>query len=372
MKTKIRILQIALLLLNLPALMAASGNPAPDDDQPTIAKDWIELNAFPISSYHKSYATLSWVPRIKFRVNGPIPSGSQLYVEFSLPGSGPWVKFDCKTGEIGKGRWWNTDCGGRDIPEDKGSIFTGTVNFTIGLRNELASTNMTLFTGKAKVGKAHTNETGPNYVNHYAFYIDHDWALPIGYVFYLPDDTKGWKYPSFHFAIWERGPITGPMEPHLFHNGKEVGKTFYQGEEVGKASCGSQEMEINASEYTAEKGPKYTWTRWRCDFPSLHAYNKTGEKVSSMFGPLYQFDENPGDYEIKVLYQGHLSRSLKFAVDDKGVLVDNGIAKTNKVGTGRIIVPVQVLGDSDGAWDHAAWKTGAFYGNPLTGFSLTP
>lgn len=369
MKTRLRFLQISLLLLTLPAL-AAAGNPPPDEDQPTIAKDWIELNAFPISSYHKSYATLSWVPRIKFRVNGPIPSGSQLYVEFSLPGSGPWVKFDCKTGEIEKGRWWSTECGGRDIPEDKGSIFTGTLNFTIGMRNELASTNMTLFTGKAKVGKAHTNETGPNYVNHFAFYIDHDWALPIGEVFYLPDDVQGWKYPSFHFAMWMRGPQNASMEPHLFHNGKEVGKVIYEGEEVGKPSCGMEEMEINASEYTAEKGPKYTWTRWRCDFPSLHAYNKTGEKIKSMFGPLYQLDENPGDYEIKVLYQGHLTRSLKFSVDAQGRIVDNGIATSNKVGTGRIIVPVQVLGDSDGVWDKTAWKTGAFYGNPLSGFSL--
>jgi hypothetical protein len=39
------------------------------------------------------------------------------------------------------------------------------------------------------------------------------------------------------------------------------------------------------------------------------------------------------------------------------------------VGNSRVIVPVQVLGDSDGAWDKNAWKTDAFYGNPLTGFA---
>jgi len=88
-----------------------------------------------------------------------------------------------------------------------------------------------------------------------------------------------------------------------------------------------------------------------------------------MFGPLYLFSENPGEYEIKMLYKGHLVRSMKFAVDAEGKLVDNGIATSNKLGNNRVIVPVQVLGDSDGQWDKLAWKTDAFYGNPLTGFT---
>jgi hypothetical protein len=33
-----------------------------------------------------------------------------------------------------------------------------------------------------------------------------------------------------------------------------------------------------------------------------------------------------------------------------------------------VIVPVQILGEQDGVWDRAAWKTAAFYGHPLTGF----
>jgi len=33
-----------------------------------------------------------------------------------------------------------------------------------------------------------------------------------------------------------------------------------------------------------------------------------------------------------------------------------------------VIVPVAILDDQDGPWDKNAWRTGAFYGNPLTGF----
>jgi hypothetical protein len=41
-----------------------------------------------------------------------------------------------------------------------------------------------------------------------------------------------------------------------------------------------------------------------------------------------------------------------------------------KLGTGRVIVPVTIIGDQDGQWDRMAWKkTEAFYGNPLTGFT---
>ena len=85
---------------------------------------------------------------------------------------------------------------------------------------------------------------------------------------------------------------------------------------------------------------------------------------------MYLFSENPGDYEMKLIYQSHLIRSLKFAVDAEGKLVDNGIATANKLGSDRVIVPVQVMGDQDGAWDRTAWKTDAFYGNPLKGFSV--
>jgi hypothetical protein len=341
-------------------------------DQPTIAKDSVQVKAFTLSSYKGDFKTFSWVPRTQFRVNGPIASGSQLYVEFTVPGTGAWVKFDCKTNEVQKGYWWETECGGRDgIAEDKGITYTGPVNFTIKMRNELMGGDVTLFTGKMKVAKVHSNETGPDYVNHFVYYVDQDWNLPIGYMFLEPDDVAEWKKPKLAFAVWSRGEMNGQFEPHLFHSGKEVGKMFYNGEEVGKPSCGTNEIENNTTQST-EPGGQFVWTRMKCDFSSLRAWNKTGEKNETMFGPLYLLSENPGDYEIKIIYKGHLVRSIKFAVDGEGKIVDNGIATANKLGTNRVIVPVQVLGDSDGQWDKNAWKTDAFYGNPLTGFTAPP
>src|SRR5256714_2228210 len=338
-------------------------------DAPTIQKDSVEVTAFTLSSYKKDFKVFSWVPKLNLRVNGPIASGSQIYAEFTAPGAGPW-KFDCKTEEIGQGRWWQVeDCGGRDaLGEDKGVTYTGPVNFTIKMRNELAGGDATLFTGKFKVAKVHSNETGPDYVNHFVYYVDQDSNLPIGYVFYNADDVRGMNYPTFGFAFWTRGEYNAAYEPHLFHNGKEVGKLMYEGEEVGKASCGTTEIQDNPTPITEPHG-QFIWTRLKCSFSTVRGWNKTGEPNSGMFGPMYLMSENAGDYEIKILYKGHLVRSMKFAVDADGKITDNGIARNNRLGNNRVIVPDQVLGDSDGQWDKNACKTEALYGNPLTGYT---
>ena len=63
--------------------------------------------------------------------------------------------------------------------------------------------------------------------------------------------------------------------------------------------------------------------------------------------------------------------SIKFTVAPDGKF-DNGIASINRLGSDRVIVPVQIIGDQDGAWNKTAWKTDAFYGNPLAGFTALP
>ena len=66
-----------------------------------------------------------------------------------------------------------------------------------------------------------------------------------------------------------------------------------------------------------------------------------------------------------------LPRSIKFTVTSDGKF-DETISTSNQLGSNRAIVPVQIIGDQDGQWDHDAWKTDAFYGNPLTGFTAVP
>jgi len=350
-----------------------SGNAVAAEDGPTIAKDSIQVMAFTFNVYHKSFDTWSWVPKLNFRVNGPIASGSQLYAEFNLPGGAP-IKFDCKTGEVKKGFWWKTECGARDIPEDRGITYTGNVDFTIKMRNELAGTDATLFTGKMKVARVHSNEHGPKMANHFVYFVDHDWNLPIGYVFLTPDAVTKWQRPSFSAAFWFRGDF-GIFEPHLFYQGNEVGKMFLGNMEMGKASCSTTEVENNTSQFVDESSApqKARWSRVSCSFPNVIAWDKTGEKhsMSGQTGSAHLFSANPGEYELKVLWKNHLARSIKFTVGPEGKF-EGDVATANKLGSDRVIVPVQIVGDQDGNWNRAAWKTEAFYGNPLTGFTAMP
>ena len=368
-KNTVRIGTLALLFSLI--FLTSPVNSASVDDQPTVVKDTVQVTAFTFNVYKGNYDFWSWVPVIKYRVNGPIPSGGQLFVEFTLP-TGPWVSFDCQTEETQAGRWWQVDCGGRDIPEAKSSTYTGPVNFAIKLRNELAGTNTTLFNGKMKVEKAHSNEAGPKAVNKWVYFVNHDWNLPIGYVFLTADDLKGWDYPNFQVAFWIRGD-TYKWDPHVFYQGKEIGRITIDGELVGRAGC-EAEVENNTTHYVEDALPqKAKWQRIICSFPSIKGAAKNIEPPSvipGQVGNIYVLADNPGEYEFKVLQNNKLSRSMKFTVAPGGSF-DNGIAKNSKLGRDRVIVPVQIIGDQDGVWDRNAWKD-AFYGNPLVGFTPVP
>lgn len=353
--------------------MAAAPLPARAQDEPTIAKDSVQVTAWSIPEYRKNDKLWSWVPKIEFRVNGPIASGSQLYVEFKLP-TGAWLSFDCKTGQTQKGYWWEVkDCGGVALPREKGVTYTGMVSFSIGLRNEVTETNTTLFSGKAKVGRVPSNTDKHEPAAEWVYYVDHDWNLPIGYIFVEADEVQGSKLTHFHAAFWARGSDYN-FEPHIFYQGKEVGRIFLDGTPMGRAGC-SQTIENETSHYVDESVPqKARWARIECSFPNVFGSDKTGEErapLPGQKGQAHVLSENPGDYELKMVHKGELARSIKFTVAADGSF-DNGIASAFKLGSDRVIVPVKVLGTQDGVWDRLAWKTAAFYGNPVPGFTALP
>jgi hypothetical protein len=112
--------------------------------------------------------------------------------------------------------------------------------------------------------------------------------------------------------------------------------------------------------------------RVECKFPTVKRWDKTeGGQGQPNTNDMFKTASNPGEYEIKVLRNGRLARSIKFNVLPEGRL-DWSITEANKLGNDRGITPVAVLGDQDGAWDRNAWKTDAFYGNPLKGFNWPP
>ena len=99
------------------------------------------------------------------------------------------------------------------------------------------------------------------------YYLDHDWNLPIGYVFYTPYQVYGMDYPVLNVAFWVRGDAVR-FEPHLFYQGKEVGLAY-------KGGCNS-EVENGTTHYVEDSLPqKAKWARVRCSFPAVKRLDKT-------------------------------------------------------------------------------------------------
>jgi hypothetical protein len=341
MKSQIRVrISVLFLLVVLPAAFASPMAAA--DDEPTIAKDSVFVHSARGGSLG-IYVKEGWRPAIEYRVNGPIASGSQLSVDFSIAGK-PWVSFDCQTAETEKDHWWRVSCGGDSVSPSKAVTYAGPVEFAIHLRNELQGTNSTLFKGKAKVVRVPAYK-GATKMDDMEWYVDDDWRIPIGYVFFAPDGGHG--VTSLNVAFWYRGNPPD-VEAHLFYKGKDIAKY---------TSAGNGAGDWDPS--------KHQWGAEECNFLGVY---RTQQEADDGYDPKFGIDKNPGDYEVKVLVVNHLARSIKFSVGPDGKIVDNGIATANKLGTNRIIVPVQVIGNQ-GPWDKLAWKTGAFYGNPLSGFT---
>lgn len=332
-----------------PATPASTGSTQPatpqttndSDGQPRIAKDSILITTQrgrDVGGYEKR----GWVPAIQYRGTGSIASGSRLSVDFTVAGK-PWVSFDCNPQTEDGRPGWSATCGGDSIPGGKQVTYAGPVAFTIQLRNELQGTNATLFNGTAKVIMVPAYK-GATKMDDMEWYVDEDWRIPFGYVFWEKDPGHGGD-AFLHVAFWVRGN-SPDVEAHLFYQGKDVAKF---------SSPGNGAADWNPV--------LYRWSLIDGEFLGVYRDAPSGEEG---YEPRFGLRNNPGNYEVKVLILGHLARSIKFKVANASL--EGGIDRANTLGTDRVVVPVQVVGDSSGPWDRDAWKTDAFYGNPLAGF----
>lgn len=300
--------------------------------------------------------TTSWMPSLKFAVSGPVAGGSQFSVDFTKPDGKAWLSLDCPTDEI-KADDWDSLSTPRDTStetEKKYTNGTGVFGFKIRLKNELTGENKVMFSGKFKVGKVSRSMNTPVTKNRNDFYVDHDWVLPLGYLYIKPDNVQ----PTLTTSMWFKGETNGAdLAGYLFYQGKQIGSTKDQ----GSASTTEAELRTISGEKTDP-----AWRLWQIEWYNVAATAKDLENPNKA---LLYLDKNPGDYEIKILRNGKLSRQATFTVGADGKVVDNGVVAANNLNTDRWLLPVKILGAADGAWDKTAWKTDAFYGNPLKGFT---
>jgi hypothetical protein len=233
--------------------------------------------------------------------------------------------------------------------DQKAVVTTG----TYGVKITNLANNETIFEGKFKVGKFKYGATIPMFKNTFAFYVEQDWNLPIGYVWLRAQSDK--MNPFLVTSMWMKGDLRfGDLEAKLFYNGAEIATT----KDMGEVATGQSRFPNNNEDKDLAQ-----WTQF--DFGWYKVRANLGN--SGMKYPQAKFlNQMSGDFTVKVFHKGVQVRETNFSVGANG-FVDNGIAKQNNLGDDKIIVPVKVLGSEK--WNANAWKTDAFYGNPLTGFS---
>lgn len=299
-----------------------------------------------------------WIPRIMFEMAGPISDSSHLTVEYTTPDGKPW--FTDKVEHIGvpEGRNSFVEIGRlTSTPGDKRStIATGLFGFKITLKDDLKGLNKEIYSGKFKVNKFFAGTNHPNFKNQYVFYVDQDWSLPIGYLWL--NGKQNPTAPILTSSMWFRGEFDEyKLSAHLFYNGKEISNT--KSNATGKAD--NQYMLVSEG----DDDDKARWEFYNFIFYNVRAFDNSGNA-----GNVHLLKRNPGNYEIKVILDGDLVRTTSFTVGSNGEIVDNGAASQNGFGGFRMVLPVKVNPAKEGTVDMAAWKTDAFYSNPLAGFAV--
>ena len=358
--TKLHQLVLAFLFLLLINLTFVATGARTTEAGPTLLKRTVTISAKRFLRYwpnpraaEPQYNTWSWTPKVYFELLGPVPGGAQLIFEVSTPDGKPWVSFNLKTPEAGDDELIKIN--GPDLDdnelEKKAITQTGLFPFKIILKNALAGTNDAIFAGKFKVATYAPDQAIPEYKGKQEFYVVQDWRLPVGFIWY--DPTMDENVPVISAQMWFRGTESGT---------KMEAVMFYKGQQIATAS-GNNEDEIS----TGVGDPQGRWGLWKFGFAKVRGYNH--DTSANSWEGIFFLDKNPGDYEIKVLRLQKLARAVSFSVGADGRIVDNGIAKQNKLGGIRMVLPVKILGDQDLKYDPLSWKTDTLYGNLLSGFT---
>ena len=336
-----------------------SNNATVSQNSPMLLKASLIVRANRLLRYWKAPDAdnyWSWMPELSFTVVGPVNTGSAFVIDFTNEAGAPWYSVECDTPTIDATRWQRISTPAITTHIDKRTtLATGTFGFTIRMKNELSGANETLMSGKFKVTKFHIGNNLPAFKNQFEYVVDQDWNLPIGYLYFnTPADQN---MPPLVVSMWFRGELDDTkLAAYLFYNGKQIGSTKDQG-------GASYDSAIFANSHEGTR-----WERWKFSWGLVRGWNADTSSANNT-SQIFFLNTNPGEYEVKVLREGDLARSAKFTVGPDGRLLDNGITQKNNLGGLAMILPVKVLGTGDGQWNAMAWKTDAFYGNPLNGFA---
>src|SRR5882724_4910587 len=286
------VMTIALLACSSLSLRAERSGAAASG--PILLKRTVIIQAHRYLRYWKTpksaqpiYDTRSWLPRVRFDINGPVPGGSQWIIEINTPDGRPWITYECQTNEVGNGVFESiktpektTDS---DDLEKKATILTGSFPFKIILKNELQGGNQVLMQGKFKIDTIVPDQSIPENKGKKEYFVDHDWRLPIAGLY--SDVNVDQDVPPLGIKMWFRGKgESKEMTAVFFLKGKKVGsvKSYQPADSIGDGGYDATDAYYFARTFS---------------FPKIKVFDKN--KSAATYPDSFFLSKNPGNYEIK-------------------------------------------------------------------------
>jgi hypothetical protein len=308
------------------------------------------------------WSVWKWSPCIDFIVQGPIADGCKLFCDWFMPDGKPWVRTTFRTSALGEGDFVRQRTQREGM--DKFAITqTGVFPFKIGFTRP-GQEDAILFRGRAKINRIHVGNDLPKFKDQFAYYADQDWKLPLAYLRWptthlsATNDIVPLDVSDLHLVCWfaQSAQALQGIEAHVYCGDREIVLP-----ELHKPMCNDLEV------FMPDDRERGVYTRLDWDLVGVVAMEKDPTVVREP--RQYVLAKHPGEHEIRLIWHGQVVRKVRFTVGPDGKIVDNTSAWKNTLGTSWLPVPVTVSGSADRPWDKQAWKTGAFWGNPLPGFA---
>jgi hypothetical protein len=296
----------------------------------------------------------SWAPRIRFFVFYGGSTKLRFRADYSMPDGSPWFNealeyrggYDQKSG-------LSLVASPSDTSRDKNAIVTGGL---FGIKITNIRDNSTVFQGKFKVNRYKPQYSDARYKNEVDYYVDYDWKLPIGFA----DLDYNRDNATPIIRMWFKGDLANDnLEARLFHNGQQIATT----------DDGGGGVDHGEDSYADKRGDDKSlfWREFKFSWPSRIEFIMTEDlRNFTAYNNAKFINQMPGEYVVKVYYNGEQVRETKFSIGNNGTYADNGIAKQSNLTTNKIILPVKVMGTLD-KWNPVNAKAQGFYGNPVVG-----
>lgn len=333
------------------------------NQRPTNVPYLVKTSIYIQAKTHNEYWKLpkerdysSWVPVIEFSKFYNNEKPFNYAVEYFHPDGSFWFSEKLSSVASERGVGYASASNSSELLKTKSSAATGVHGFKI--INE--ETTEIFYQGKFKVGKFSTANR-PAEKNKFEFYVDHDWLLAFGTIgFHHSDIELGGDPPLVR--VWLKGVIKDKeLEGRVFYRGQQIASTNDK-----DGASGASGNFARDTPFAAAYSPLDYWQEWEFQWGRFR-FDNNGNFNRSYYPGAHYADRNPGEYAIKIYRNGAQISEMNFAVGADGKFIVPVYAKQIFLPYHAVMLPVKVLGTAE-KWNATAWKTDAFYGNPISGF----